>query len=263
MRKHGLASADHFHYGRPGPGDPRNRRLGARTTTSRSLAVPAAATPVASSKPTLPVGPHTRPREENNSSSVSRTRKDSTRRARGMWCQTRSARPRLPPVRGARRPLEPANFADRRRRRGLRRRSSGVAPARRARGVPVDKRRGSRGPREPPRNPRPTCRPTQCHDAGACSSFILMAGILPGCRALSHSPGRLPFWFSAAQGRRRRGRPRRQPSGGGPDELPDRSPPPTALYLQKEGDRRGSNPRPSLEPQSADTCFQELPYVAE
>src|ERR671912_1712073 len=29
------------------------------------------------------------------------------------------------------------------------------------------------------------------------------------------------------------------------------------------GDRRGSNPRPSLEPQSADTRFWELPGVAE
>ena len=31
----------------------------------------------------------------------------------------------------------------------------------------------------------------------------------------------------------------------------------------KEGDRRGSNPRPPLEPQSADTCFRVLLYVAE
>ncbi len=31
----------------------------------------------------------------------------------------------------------------------------------------------------------------------------------------------------------------------------------------KEGDRRGSIPRPSLVPQSADTCFQVLLYVAE
>ena len=36
------------------------------------------------------------------------------------------------------------------------------------------------------------------------------------------------------------------------------------LFVQstREGDRRGSNPRPS-EPQSADTRFQALPYVAE
>ncbi len=31
----------------------------------------------------------------------------------------------------------------------------------------------------------------------------------------------------------------------------------------EEGDRRGSNPQPSLEPQSADTCFRVLPDVAE
>jgi hypothetical protein len=31
----------------------------------------------------------------------------------------------------------------------------------------------------------------------------------------------------------------------------------------RRGCRRGSNPRPSQEPQSADTCFQVLPYVAE
>jgi hypothetical protein len=34
------------------------------------------------------------------------------------------------------------------------------------------------------------------------------------------------------------------------------------LFCKQEGDRRGSNPRPS-EPQSADPCFQALPYVAE
>jgi hypothetical protein len=32
---------------------------------------------------------------------------------------------------------------------------------------------------------------------------------------------------------------------------------------KREGDRRGSNLRPSLEPQSAEACFQALPYVAE
>jgi hypothetical protein len=35
------------------------------------------------------------------------------------------------------------------------------------------------------------------------------------------------------------------------------------LTCKKEGDRRGSNPRPSLEPHSADPCFQALSYVAE
>jgi hypothetical protein len=34
------------------------------------------------------------------------------------------------------------------------------------------------------------------------------------------------------------------------------------LGVTQEGDRRDSNPRPS-EPQSADTCFQALPDVAE
>src|SRR5215207_8845000 len=33
--------------------------------------------------------------------------------------------------------------------------------------------------------------------------------------------------------------------------------------LSRKGDRQSSNPRPSLEPQSADSCFQELPDVAE
>jgi hypothetical protein len=43
-----------------------------------------------------------------------------------------------------------------------------------------------------------------------------------------------------------------------------RVPWPTSAYLSGicEGDRRGSNPRPS-EPQSADTCFRVLPIVAE
>jgi hypothetical protein len=37
----------------------------------------------------------------------------------------------------------------------------------------------------------------------------------------------------------------------------------TGHVLVVEGDRRDSNPRPSLEPQSADMCFSVLPYVAE
>ena len=47
-------------------------------------------TPVASSKPTLPVGPQARPREENNSSTASRTCNGDHARA-GMWRQTRAA----------------------------------------------------------------------------------------------------------------------------------------------------------------------------
>ncbi len=64
---------------------------GARTTTSRSLAGPAAATPVASSKPTLPVGPQVKPREVNSSSTACRTCKEPTQRARGTWRQLRAA----------------------------------------------------------------------------------------------------------------------------------------------------------------------------
>src|SRR5829696_9216666 len=48
---------------------------------------------------------------------------------------------------------------------------------------------------------------------------------------------------------------------------PPPSPDPSRLVCgprgHEEGDRRGSNPRPPLEPQSADTCFRALPDVAE
>jgi hypothetical protein len=40
------------------------------------------------------------------------------------------------------------------------------------------------------------------------------------------------------------------------------SPLPSRLSCKQKGDRRGSNPRPPLEPQSAESCFQALPYVA-
>jgi hypothetical protein len=51
-----------------------------------------------------------------------------------------------------------------------------------------------------------------------------------------------------------------------PGEIRRTVPASGAMYrLQEvqEGDRRGSNPRPSLEPHSADTCFYALPYIAE